>query len=353
MPALTPSFVMDFESNMSTITEDEYAAFSGNLWWQKIMRTRPTSSKRELVAWLIATAQIEDIGALGGSMPFADIVSKYTEYTVREAGAGLKLRRAQLEDTDGDGMDAAAKWSGDIGAYMAYWPQKKLVELIKNGHSAGYESYDSVPFFSKLHKVNPFAGTATFANIFTGAAASVAATDANAAAYPGAAPIDDSVTTDVAFTNLSKVCAYIRSIKMPNNDDPRFLRPAFLLHGPRMAQRTAQLTNAKFLAQAATGGAGSADVEALIKSLGLTEPLCADEFAGFESDTTYWVGCEQMSTRQLGGFVYVEREPFKINYYGPQDEAQLNRIDELEYHCKGRNVAGFGHPFVFFKVKAA
>jgi hypothetical protein len=353
MPALTPSFLLDFESNMSTIQEDEYAAFSQNLWWSKYMRTRPSSSKRELVAWLIATAQIEDLGVLGGNMPFADIVSKYTEYTVREAGAGFKVRKAQIEDTDGDGMDAAAKWSSDIGAYMAYWPQKKLVELIKNGHSAGYESYDSVPFFSKAHKVNPFAGTATFANLLADAASSTASTDANDAIYPGACPIDDGVTLDVALTNLSKACAYIRSIRMPNNEDPRFLRPVGLLHGPRLAQRATQLTQAKFIAQAAASGGGSADVEALIKSPGLVEANCADELAGFESDTSYFIACEQMSTRQLGGFVYVDREPFKIDYYGPKDESYLGRTQELEYHCRGRNVAGYGHPFVFFKVKAS
>ena len=33
-------------------------------------------------------------------------------------------------------------------------------------------------------------------------------------------------------------------------------------------------------------------------------------------------------------------------------DAVLDRADELEWHCKGRFVASYGHPFMFFKLKA-
>lgn len=360
MPALTPEFLFDFESNMRVITENEYAKFSSNLWWSKFMKTRPSSSKRELVTWLLSTAKIEDLEEIGGKMVFEDIVSKYTEYENRNAGAGLKLKRQQLEDLDGGGLDIAAKWSSDIGAYMGYWPQKQLVNLIKNGETSGFNAYDGATFFNKAHLINPAdSSVGTFANVFTGAANSTPATDPNDALYPGACPIDDSVTVDVALTNLSKVVSYIRSIRMPNGEDPRFLRPVSILAPPRMQQRVVQLTNAKFIAQAATGGgAASADVEMLIQSFGFVEPTIADELSGFESNTTWFLACEELSSSQLGGFVYVDREPFRITYYtgsggGTGVDAFLDRADELEWHCKGRNVAGYGHPYLFFKIKAS
>jgi hypothetical protein len=31
----------------------------------------------------------------------------------------------------------------------------------------------------------------------------------------------------------------------------------------------------------------------------------------------------------------------------------LARADELEWLCKGRNVLGYGHPYLMFKAKAA
>jgi len=60
----------------------------------------------------------------------------------------------------------------------------------------------------------------------------------------------------------------------------------------------------------------------------------------------------------FGAFVYVDREAFRITYYTGQGggngvDAILDRADELEWHCKGRNVAGYGHPYTFFKIKAA
>lgn len=352
MGALTPEFLFSFEDNMRQITENEYARLSANVWWSKFMKTMPSSNNKEIVAWLISTAQIETIDKMGGHQFFEDLVTKYTTYENGFAGAGFKLQRRQMEDNDGGGFDFAAKWSGDIGAQMAYWPQKQLVKLMKEGHlttaSAGL-AYDGKAFFAADHLVNPAnAAAGTFANLFTGAASGV---------QPGALPIDDSVSVDVALTNLSKAIASIKSIKMANGVDPRYLRPTCIVAPPRMQQRVAQLTNAKFIAQAATGGAGSADVEAFISSMGLVQPVIADEFAGFENDTTWFLATEEMSSSQLGAFLYIDRKPFQVTYYtgngaGTGVDAVLDRADELEWHVKGRNGIGYGHPYSFFKIKA-
>jgi len=347
---VTPSFLFDFESNMQAITENEYARMSANLWWSQFMKVRPSSSKKEIVAWLLSTAKIEAQG-LGGNIAFDDMVSTYTTFTNLDSGAGLKLRRNQLEDLDGNGLDLASKWSADIGAYMAYWPQKQLVTLMKNGHvttGVGGAAYDGKAFFASDHPVNPAnTGLGTFQNLFTGAVSG---------SYPGAIDITENVTPDAALKNLGAAFAYIRSIKMPNGIDPRFLRPKVLVVPPALQQRAVLLTSAKFLAQAATTGGGSADVSAVISAMGMSPPIVADELAGFESDTTFFIGCEELSSSQLGGFVYVDREPFAITYYtgnggGTGVDAVLDRARELEWHCHGRNVAGYGHPFAFFKCK--
>lgn len=345
MPALTPTFLMDLESRMQVITENEYQRLTSNVWWQTITKVKPSTGRRELVTWLLSTAMIRDEG-MGGNISFDDIVSAITEYQNKDSGAGLKLRRQQLEDTDGNGVELAAQWSRDIGAYMGYWPQKQVTHLLKNGHTVAlYAAYDTLAFFAASHPVNPYRLSAgTYNNLFTGGASG---------AYPGACPIDDSVALDVALVNLSKIFSYILSIKMPNGEDPRFLRPKTILCGPRLFPRAVQLTSAKFLAQVAGSGAGSADVEALIKALGYATPTLCDELAGFESDTTFFVGCEQIQSSELGAVVYSDREPYSIAYYGPQTDAQLSRMQELEWHCHGRNVVAPGHPFLLFKCKAA
>lgn len=339
MPALTPQFLVDLETRMQVITEREYARLTQNLWWQLITKVRPSTGRKDIITWLLSTAQIKDQGK-GGNIAFDDLVSTYTEIENKFAGAGLLLQRAQLEDTDGGGMDLAGQWSSDIGAYMAYWPQKRATHFLKNGHTAAeYTGYDGKAFFATDHPLNPFnVGLGTYKNLFTGG---------------DACDISVAVTAEVALQNLSKLRALIAGIKMPNGEDPRFLRPKAILCPPKLYPRAVQLTSAKFIAQAATGGAASGDIEGLIKALGYATPIECDELDGFESDTTYFVVCEQLSSSQLGAFIYVEREAFRINYYGTQDEAELNRKQELEWHAIGRNVGAPGHPYLLFKVKAA
>lgn len=341
MPALTPTFLTDLETRMSIITEREYERLRNQLWWTRITKTRPSTGLKDIITWLLSTAQIKPQDS-GGNIHFDDLVAQYTTIENKFAGAGLKLQRRQLEDTDGGGIELSAAWSGDIGAYMAYWPQREAAYALKHGHDATkFTTYDTKAFFATDHPVNPFRASAgTYTNIFTGGSG------------PGAVPIDDSVTADVALVNLSKAVAHIASYRMPNGDDPRFLRPAFILAGPRLYPRVVQLTSAKFLAQAATGGAASADVEALIKSLGFATPVQADELAGFEADKTWFIACEQLASSQLGALIYTEREPFKINYYGTVDDAVLGRAQELEWQCIGRNVISGGHPYLLIKCQA-
>jgi phage major head subunit gpT-like protein len=336
---------------MQILTESEYARFASHLWWNQVAKVRPMTGKRDIIMWLLSTAMIKDQGD-GGNIRFDDLVSKSTEIENFYAGTGLKLNRAKLEDTDGGGMDLAAQWSTDIGAYMGYWPQKQVVHALKNGHTAAlYTGYDGKAFFATDHPHNPFrANSGTYANLLTGSPVSGSG---NTPYYPGAVPIDDSQDTDDALANLGALFSYIASIRMPNGEDPRFLRPRLLLVPPRMFPRAVQLTSAKFLAQVAGSGAGSGDVEALIKALGFATPTMVDELAGFESDTTFYVACEQVSSSQLGALVYGLREPFRINYYGVQDQVQLDRMQELEWHCLGRNVCRPGHPYLLFKCKGS
>jgi hypothetical protein len=353
MGALTPTFVIDLETRMQSISESEYLRLTASLWWQMLTTVRQSQTKKEIITWLLSTAMIRD-AQQGGQMSFDDIVSKYTEITSGHSAAGLILKRAQMEDlyngiAGGEAMDLAAHWASDIGAYMAYWPQKKVTHFLKNAHnlasSGGYTGYDAKAFFATDHPVNPEnVAAGTFANLFTGAPSG---------SYPGALPIDDSVDIDDALVNMAKLQAYVAGIKMPNGEDPRGLRLKGLLVPPRMLARATQLTSAKFVAQVAGSGAGSADVEALIQALGYARPVQADELAGFESDTTYFAIAEQIASTRLGGVVYVDREPHHINYYDQISQAELNRKDELEWQCKGRNGVSAGHPYLLFKVKAA
>lgn len=344
-------FVFDLESRMRVIQEDEYTRFmaSENQWWAPFTKVHPSASRKELFFWILSTATIEPQGK-GGNVEYDDMVTLETDYTNLDAGKALKIRKQQFQDLDGNGIQVAEAWTRQISAQAAYWPQRQVSQLILNGETG--LAYDGKPFFADDHPNNKFdLSLGEYTNIFTSGAG------------PGALPIDESVDLDEAFDNVSKAIAYIKSLKMPNGRDPRFLVPKYLLVPPALQTRAMLLTDAKYFALQAGGGAGSADVAGVIKRWGLNTPVVAPEFSAAitgnnDDDTSWYIGCEQMTSSQLGALLYVDREPFKITYYtgeggGTGVDAILDRAQELEWHTHGRNVAGYGHPFALFKVKAA
>lgn len=341
MPALTPSFLHDLESNMQLITSREYERLSSNLWWPKLAKQKPSSSKKERVIWLLDSAKIRPTD--GGSVTFEDIVSEQTEVENENAAAGLEMKKEQIEDLDGNGVQAATHWSRQMGAYASYWPQKMVAQALL----ANENTYDDLPFFDLAHPFNKFMPSyGTFANRFTGAAAGI---------YPGALPIhEEAVTVEEAMRNLGKALAYIAALKMPNGEDPRFLKVEHIFHPPALNDRVQQLSGAKFIAQSAGSGAGSGDVEAIVRKRAFGEPVeCPELAAAFGgSDTTYYLGMSEITSNELGAFIYQEREAFSVLYHGPQTDAQLARIRKLQWTTEGRNKAKPGHPYLLFRCEA-
>lgn len=343
MAAITPQFMHELESRMSSIIERQYEQLLTDTWWQRVAKVKDSVTRRELFIWLLETAKIKRLEE--GSMEFEDLVSTYAEFESKFAGAGMKLTKAQLEDVfngipGGEGLELAGAWARQIGVQAVYWPQNQVAEAIRKGEVE--LTYDGKPFFATDHPVNGVdASDGTFANLL------------NATSLGALAPIDEAVTLDVAVKNFGRVIAYMASIKMPNGRDPRKLRPVGLIVPPAMTTRAQQLTNAKLIAQAAASGGGGADVEAIVRNWGVGQPVQADElgaaFGG--SDTDYYVIAAGADRSELGALAYVNREPFNVIFHGPMTDAQLARMREFQWLTGGRNVVGYGHPYLLFKVK--
>ncbi len=344
MGAITQTFLAGFETRAEHIRENEYLRLtaSDRMWWDQVAKKRQGVTKKDVITFLFQSAMIRD-GGDGGNIDFEDIAGKYTEVEARFAQAGLRITKAQMTDVlngivGGEAFDIADEWNSAIGAYMAYWPQKLVTHAIKNGHTASlYTGYDAKAFFATDHPLHPAdVSRGTYSNLLTGA---------------GTYDISSAVTDSAALINLGKVYSHVASIKMPNGEDPRGLRVAGILCGPQLALRVGGLLDAKFVAKDGGTGGGAADVAGYISRLGV-KVIQADELAGYESDTTYFVIAEQASTSKLGAFIYSEREAFNVRNYGPMTESQLGRQNVFEWQCEGRNAVGCGHPFLLFKVRA-
>jgi hypothetical protein len=372
--AITADFIFSIEKRMRNFNERGYARFtaSENNWASKLLRDTNIDGKSERVTFLLSTASIEqttpnDGGESTGPINFDELATVTTEYFPAFHRRGYKINKLKYLNMLKGGIDPLAKWAEDIGTYGAYYPQRLLVQRMLYGETS--IGYDGVAFFSASHPNHPLIpALGTYANLFTGAASG---------SYPGALPIDDTISADLALTNLTKALAYIMGVPAQPNGagDPRLLEPAFILHPPRMLGRVAQLTDANFLAQAASGGAGSADVSPILKKWRLTEPILAKELDGSRSytfpspltglnvtvtgdDKTYYIVAREASETQLGAYLFHRRLPFTLHTYSGESgsegvDAILGRSQELEYHYDGAMAVNEGHPYTIFKFKGA
>lgn len=340
---ITPEFILDLESNLTQVHEDSYSRVAADLWYQHISSYRTSKAQREVLHWLLETAQITELEE--GEMVFDDLMSHQFEYEHGFAGRGTKVKRRQFEDTDGNGVDLLAQWARQMGALQAYWPQEQIANMIKANTA---KCYDGVALFSQAHHLNPAKGVSggLYANDFTGAAAG---------SYPGALPIDASVSEATALANLYKGVQYIGGLKTPNGKYPRRLKVKGILHPPALTQRLATLTEAETIVKVAGSVGGAADVKAEIRRLGLAQPIEAVELGAAYggSDTDYYYIVEGVAEGPIGSLVYSQREAFGMTMYGPMNDAQLARIEEFEWMLKGRNAVTTGHPYGLFRGRTS
>lgn len=340
----------NLEANMRAVSDDEFARFQDplNVWWDEATARITTGSKKQIMTWFLSSAQLYDQGTAGGNFDFADPLMLETDFTVKTAGAAMRLQRQQLEDIDnntgvagGEGIRAAVKWAADMGHQFGYWPQQQIANLIINGATTAIApAYDGLSFFNAAHYCNgKDSSDGTFSNLLDGAS------------YQ----IDSSVTDDTILANLAAVYQQIRGIKFPTGQ-PRMLRPAAILAGPALYPRLARLLDAKFIAANASvsGAGGTADVAGYVGRMGFGRVIEAPELTAAEWSKFAIVLVERGPEADLGAFMYIDREPFTIRYYtgrggGVGVDAMLDRADQLEWHASGRNVAGYGHPFLAVK----
>lgn len=321
MPAagnvITPTFVVDFESNLESAIEDGYANMQSSLWWEAVMGVRPFgAAKKKKLQFNIQSAQITDRGSTGGEIQYDEIEAHFIEATNGHFGRGLRLTRDHINDNQ---IDHAGQWASDIGGEMAYFPQKRAVGLLTNGTSA--LAYDGLPFFHAAHWRNPRSQKgATYKNLHTGL------------------PLNPE--------NLASVVAYIRSqIKMPNGT-PRFLRPRKLIVPSSLYKKAKEVIGSKqFIALTSAGSTSLSATDNVITEYGFDAPI-----EGFElPDGAYYIVCE-MGTSPIPGLLLLEREPFKLTSYADMTQLELNRVNEFEWDLDSRYGEQYGHPYFIHKV---
>lgn len=332
---ITPEFIVSFETRIQGLVTGNWDRVTANLMWDRLMKTRQGATKREILTWLLETAQIYPEGD-GGNKRFDDMVAATLSYEHTHAGNGLRLTRDEIEDNQMKdnptvgAMDYATKWAKDTGAAAGYFPQKALFDLILAGTTA--TGYDGRPFFDTAHPVNPNGGGGTYSNHIASVPLVVTS---------GASEQDNLL---LGRKNLGKALAAVRKQRFVNNV-PRFLVPTTLLVQSDSYDYAQLLVNAGVISQ--TTNTTNADPANPSRKL---EVVAAPELDN-ETAGTYYVGVEDMLSDELGAFAWSELRPFEMRTYGPMAEAALGRLEEFEWQLDGRQTALYGHPYLFYRCK--
>ena len=350
MPILSPSFLFSLESNLRVAQVGAYDSLlnTKNRWVDKVARFLPTGAGKEIVSWLIESAGLDQ--SLDPSVEFKGLSIQEMAFVPEFIKGAIEIQRSQLEDLDGRGVQVLQSWVKQIAAQAFWWPQKQTAKILAAGETG--LAFDNVSFFNVAHPVTQLAGQAafgTYANLFTGAPYSVAATDANQSLYPGALNITSATAAQV-FTGLQGIFGYIASIKQADGITPRFLTPKYTLLPPNLYPIMSTTLNARFIAMSN----GSQDITGNLNDLGFGQPLLANELTDGYS---FYIVAEEAGADELGAIAYVEREPIAVRYFtgeggGNMTDSFLSENDTVKYISRGRAVAGYGLPYKIFKVKA-
>lgn len=361
----TADFLFNIEKKAKIINERSFLErmSAEDMWAMSVLKPAPIEGLSERVTWVIDSSSIEQLtpadgGENGGALTSEEMSTVTTEYFPAHHGRQFKMSKIKFMNLVQAGINPLAIWARRMGAYGAYVPQRLASMLILNG--ANINSYDNVSFFNAAHPVHPLiASLGTYANLFTGSASG---------SYPGALPIDDSVTLDVAFKNLIKGISYIEGAIPAANGagDPRMLHVEKILYPPQLLRRITQLTEFAYYAQGAAGGAGAADgVDKIIKKFQLAPPQKVTEFDGNRSyqimnangtrstvtgsDTTYYMVAREAGESELGALRLNTRLPFGMQTYSGDNgtegvDAVLGLSNDVIYNYQGWTAANPGEP---------
>jgi hypothetical protein len=327
--ALSTAFLTRIEENMRTISEDAYAGAIKNRWADKVLKELPSTASAEHLHFLLTGGTMDY--STEGNVRFEDQTVGRIDLTPQFFDApGLKILRSELEDSDGAGLSKSADWSSKIAVQAALFPQRKLAAMLLAGSAT---CYDGLSLFNAAHP-NMFGGSnGTFANDLTGAASGI---------FPGAVPITG--TAEVANANLGRAIAYIRSLVSTDGATPRGMEPKYLVCSPSLYRQALIASQSRFV-----GGSslGSTDVQSVISDFNI-ETIMAPELL---SDTAYYIFCAPVGT-EVGGAIYLNREPVTVQYHGPMTSAELARSRTFQWTCAGRAVVAPGRPEFVFRCRA-
>lgn len=343
-PVLSPAVLTAIENELVLIKDSVHDEVTSDIWYQKVVkRVNQAPTKKITTLIPISDARIKPMGSEGGQNKFDELSISTTEETFSFAGTNFEIAQHDLAALQSGGLEAAADWVATVTREGLLYPQQILASGLINNTLQGVDSQVGgpvIPLFGQHQNHYKDASRGVFSNLLTGAASGE---------FPGACPVL-GVSIDVAIANLAKVRAYIQTRRTPNGLTMINAKIDKVIVAPSAAAQFSQIMGAKQIAQAASGGAGSANVEAVISWIGVGELVIAPEL---EIDsTTYYVTTRAAATDPIGAIKHAVIQDFDIQWLSPMTDAELMKAGDLTWKTQSWFGLRGGHPRGIYKVKA-
>jgi phage major head subunit gpT-like protein len=318
MAEITPTFVQNFQTNLSYRYQTGWSRTLKNLWVRDVCLFQTSDSAIDYFEWMLDGAHIRPLNTEGDELDFEDLVAQSFSIESEYFGTGLKMYRKHIEDNK---YDRAAHWSASVGAAAAYWPQRVATQLLLNGKVN--TCFDNLAFFHATHYVNPYdTGLGTYKNLHT--------------------------SKPLTAGNLAAVVADINAIPHAG-DAPLYLKPTKILVDPSNKLKAEMLLGADYYTDPTNTNGTAPATNIIRKSYSFGEPIVVPELAC--EPGVWYVLCEADQDAFQGGLLYVERKPFELTTYTGATQADLDRLNVLEWHLRGRNKATYGLPYMIHRVE--
>lgn len=309
MPLLNVEHVLTTEDRLSKEFDTSYEEAVANAYFEAFVNETPGEGAKERLEWLLATAGIDKLP--GGAMTFESLLTAAHEIVHEDWGRGLIISRNQFEDSQ---FGFATDWTAQMGNRVALHPQDLGVQALKDN----IVGYDGVTYFNNAHPLVPGnAGLGTYSNVRTSSA--------------------------LTLDNFVAACAQMEAFRTPGGPN-RGLKVKCLVVPPALRKTAIEITGAKFI--------GATD-NVVASSYGVEVVIAADLSASSGgSDTTWYVTTEMPGKKMTKPVIYSRRRDFEMTSYDGVTQAQLARMNQLEWHFRGRAGVAMGHPFLAIRCTA-
>jgi len=379
--ALDPTLTHNLRTTIEHVVENEFWSIAANLKYQRFTKRMATDTLSQIFTHRVAGAILEDYGETGGGIRYEDAVIASQEFRNHYVKSGFRLPEGEFKDFARKGIQLASEWGQDVGYAGAYWPQKRGIQVLRNGTSTYMITengnlikllcYDGLSLFNNAHPYN-------FKRPSLGVFTNIASNANTVATQPKFLPLGgpfvknsgtgvweynsalgnvDAVSNDDALNNLFLMIAHVQSIRMPDGITPRNLEPTLITHGPKLLNKVLTLTSAEFI----NSSVGSREIKATITKLGLSDPCNLLELQNtgtVNEDWDWYAFCEpQIARSRFGAICYGELEPFQLYMFAATSGSEgvnlkLAEDNEVRWITQGRNLVGPGMPHLVFKSQA-